>query len=384
MADSFVVLDCETTGLGKHDRVVEIAAVVLEGPKLEIVDEFDTLVNPERDTGPVHIHGVTASMVELAPTFSEIAGALADVLHDRVVVAHNLNFDTRMLGYEFSRIEGDFDFGAGVCTLRATNKALPAACEHFSIRSEGEYHRALTDARATAQLLRAAVSSPAGDACRFDLLTAPAITTVRREFVGEEDCGFLCRSLGSMSYPTDDNAEAEYLNMLDWCLDDAVITSEEWAEMTGLANELGLSGQETDELHERYFHALVTNAERDGIITKAENATLSMVANALHISDLVVIPEITEAPAMPDLEKGMGVCFTGSVVVDGEQLKREALEAIADKSGLRPLGSVTKKHCDLLVAADVSSASGKAATARKFGIPVVSVADFLEAASELD
>ena len=39
---------------------------------------------------------------------------------------------------------------------------------------------------------------------------------------------------------------------------------------------------------------------------------------------------------------------------------------------------MTKKNCDLLVAADASSSSGKARKARDYGIPVVSVAAFVE------
>jgi len=45
--------------------------------------------------------------------------------------------------------------------------------------------------------------------------------------------------------------------------------------------------------------------------------------------------------------------------------------------GLAVVDTVTKKHCDLLVGADASSQSGKAAKARKFGVPVVEVRHFL-------
>ena len=51
--NSFVVIDCETTGLGRHDRIVEIAALTLDPKTWELVDEYDTLINPERDLGPV-------------------------------------------------------------------------------------------------------------------------------------------------------------------------------------------------------------------------------------------------------------------------------------------------------------------------------------------
>ena len=89
--------------LGRHDRIVEIAALTLDPKTWEPVDEYDTLINPERDLGPVGLHGITASMVESAPVFSEVAAALAGRIHHAILVAHNLSFDSRMLAYEFAR-----------------------------------------------------------------------------------------------------------------------------------------------------------------------------------------------------------------------------------------------------------------------------------------
>ena len=70
----YAIVDCETTGFGKHDRIVEVAAVVVDGTSGAVVDEYDTLVNPQRDTGPVGVHGVTASMVEAAPGSTRLLG----------------------------------------------------------------------------------------------------------------------------------------------------------------------------------------------------------------------------------------------------------------------------------------------------------------------
>jgi DNA polymerase-3 subunit epsilon len=50
----------------------------------------------------------------------------------------------------------------------------------------------------------------------------------------------------------------------------------------------------------------------------------------------------------------------------------------AEKLGLIPTQSVTKKNCDVLVAQDKASMSGKAKKARDFGIPVISVDDFFQ------
>jgi DNA polymerase III epsilon subunit-like protein len=72
----FAVVDVETTGLYNSDRVVEVAVVTITADG-RVVDEWDTLINPQRDVGPTHIHRITPSMVSAAPTFEEIAVALA-------------------------------------------------------------------------------------------------------------------------------------------------------------------------------------------------------------------------------------------------------------------------------------------------------------------
>ena len=61
--ESLVVIDVETTGFGTNDRLVEIAAVTLDPDSLETVDEYDTLINPERDVGPTHVHGIQVAVV---------------------------------------------------------------------------------------------------------------------------------------------------------------------------------------------------------------------------------------------------------------------------------------------------------------------------------
>lgn len=72
-----VVVDVETTGFGAHDRIVEIAVITLDPETWETEDEYDTLINPQRDVGPTGVHGVTAGMVELAPVFAEVLGPVS-------------------------------------------------------------------------------------------------------------------------------------------------------------------------------------------------------------------------------------------------------------------------------------------------------------------
>jgi DNA polymerase-3 subunit epsilon len=62
---------------------------------------------------------------------------------------------------------------------------------------------------------------------------------------------------------------------------------------------------------------------------------------------------------------------------EGIAIEREILDRLAAQAGLQPVNTVTKKSCDLLVASDSSTTSGKARKARDYGIPVIDVLTFL-------
>ena len=375
------VIDCETTGLGKHDRIVEIAVVVLDPNAWETTDEFDTLINPERDVGPVGVHGITATMVEAAPVFSEVAFALSRRLHGSILVAHNLAFDARMLRQEFERLGIDCDLGAGLCTLRATREKLIAACQRHSIRLDSQ-HRALADARATAKLAKKVLDDEPGF-----LPTAPAavghvhrthgIRTLRRESL---DAGVsdMARVVSRSRYPSSDEKLLQYLDALDWVLDDCHIDEQESAAIAELAASLGISNQQREQAHRAYLQSMIAAVKRDGIVTENEHALVTRIADNLGIKDLP-LPEVTDLPTGSGFRADMRVCFTGSAVIQGIPITRDYLEMTAAQAGMQPVRSVTKKKCDVLVAADSSSQSGKARKARNYGIPVASVEEFLSA-----
>ncbi|MEX2421227.1 MAG: exonuclease domain-containing protein, partial [Actinomycetota bacterium] len=78
---------------------MEVAIVRLTGDSTE---EYVTLVNPLRDVGPSHIHGLTADDVAAAPMFTEIVGDVLELLDGAVLVAHNLRYDRDFLSAEMS------------------------------------------------------------------------------------------------------------------------------------------------------------------------------------------------------------------------------------------------------------------------------------------
>lgn len=383
MADRFAVIDVETTGLGRLDRLVEVAVVTLDVQTGSTLDEYDSLVNPLRDIGPAHVHGVTSSMVSTAPTFEEVAAALAVRIDGAVLVAHNLSFDTRMLIQEYERLGASLVAGEGICTLRLSGQRLNLACTDYGI-SIGQHHRALADARATAELLRRLIQDPDIDhPAELTGLSVPLNPrTLRREATNSGmDAGPLDRIVARARYPSADLAVIAYLDVLDWVLDDLAITSAEQAELDACAEEFGLTGQDITRAHKQYLDNLVVAAQRDGVITSEEHALLTTVADLLNLDTPSGLSRSPQSTA-PSLVPGLAVCFTGSAVVDGAPVQRADLERLAESAGLRPVPSITKKT-ELLVAADPSSMSGKAKKARQYGIAIMSIEEFIKQCKHL-
>ena len=376
MPSRIVVFDTETTGLGKFDRVVEVAAITIDLLTGEIVDEFDTLINPQRDIGPVSIHGITASMVETAPTFEEIAVALGRRLTGAALVGHNLSFDVRMLKQEYARLNVPFEPGNGYCTLRATGMKLATACSEHGV-SMLEYHRAYSDAVATALLLQRidpdiSGCSPARVATR-GLPHLPR--TTKRPNGGGSERSRVSRitDAGSMSFLVD--AEMAYLDALDHMLDDHVLSASERQQMNELANYFGLTAHETTALHRKYVGLVLDAAQRDGSISLAEHELLTTLCRSLGVDD-AHIPDPDHHLTDVHLPANGVICFTGEAVVGGKSFTRPEIEAIAVRNGFRPVSSVTNS-CQLLVASDPSSMSGKTRQARRNQVPIMGVVDFV-------
>lgn len=378
-SDRVVVIDVETTGLYNADRVLEIAVVTLNGAGV-VVDEFDTLVNPGRDVGPTWIHQVTASMVADAPTFDEVAHHVAARIDGAICVAHNLPFDRRMIGNELERAGIEIEWGVGLDTLTATGCKLGVACVDYGV-SLDDAHRALADARATANLLLAVSHT-------FDHVCAPAtarpllVTPIRvltRD--GRADAPAPAPYLADLARGVHASIDvAPYVDLLDAAVADLRLTAEERAELAGLAMELGLDDLRVRRAHREFLDGLVDAALEDEVVTDDEYDQLCRAAALLDV-DLDVIARRVDgyrtSRGALDLTSGLEVCFTGSATdPDGREIERDELEAIATARGLVPKRSVTK-GCGLLVAADPTTQSGKADKARKFGVPIGSLDSFL-------
>lgn len=380
-ADRIAVIDVETTGLYRTDRVVEIAIVTMDATTGTVIDEFDTLVNPLRDPGPTWIHGVTATMLIDAPPFEDIAHHVAARLHDAVVVGHNLRFDTRMVSNEFERAAIKVDWGIGLDTLRATGCKLGVACTEYGISLDGA-HRALHDARATGQLLLAVADAYSGTC--LPVSAAPLHHTAPRRVLtrnGFADVVLDVPYLADLARGVHADADvAAYVTLLDRAVADLRLSTDERAELSALAGELGLDDRCRHRAHREFLEGLIDAALEDSIVTDTELDQLLRVAALLDLDADVVSRRISRYRAVQDtitLEPGLHVCFTGAAVDElGNPVDRATiLEPQARDRGLVPKDSCTKS-CGLLIAADTASQSAKITAAHRFGIPVATLNDY--------
>ncbi len=157
----YAILDIETTG-GKYNEegITEIAIYRFDGHN--IVDQFISLVNPEREIQPFveKLTGINNKMLRNAPKFHEIAKRIIEITDDCVLVAHNSSFDYRILRTEFRRLGYDYK-KLTLCTVELSKKLIPDQ-ESYSLgklcRSLGipvsNRHRAEGDTIATVKLFK--------------------------------------------------------------------------------------------------------------------------------------------------------------------------------------------------------------------------------------
>jgi ATP-dependent DNA helicase DinG len=156
MSEILVAIDLEFTGLDPANaEIIEIGAAKFQGG--EIVDTFSTLVDPgtaipQRVTDITHI---TDADVRGAPSPRDAVKALVDFVGDAPLVGHNIESDMRFLRkYEALTSNATIDTYelAAFLLPTAMRYNLNALMQAVGISSDGQYHRALTDAAATGKL----------------------------------------------------------------------------------------------------------------------------------------------------------------------------------------------------------------------------------------
>ncbi|MBS9774190.1 MAG: DNA polymerase III subunit epsilon [Tenacibaculum sp.] len=157
----YAILDIETTG-GKFNEegITEIAIYKFDGHT--IVDQFISLVNPEKQIQDfvVKLTGINNKMLQNAPKFYEVAKRIIEITSNCTLVAHNANFDYRILRTEYKRLGFSFVKNT-LCTVELSKKLIPEQpsyslgklCKNLGIPITNR-HRASGDALASVQLFK--------------------------------------------------------------------------------------------------------------------------------------------------------------------------------------------------------------------------------------
>lgn len=159
------VFDTETTGLDprKGHRVVEIAAVRIEGGRILEETPFSTFVNPERDIPweAKQVNHITDEDVRNAPTIMTVLPEFLAFAQGSVLVAQNAQFDMNFLACEKEFCWGYVELPECLCTMRLSQSLFPTAFRHnldimserFQLPLPENRHRALPDVIQTAKIL---------------------------------------------------------------------------------------------------------------------------------------------------------------------------------------------------------------------------------------
>lgn len=171
---TFCAFDTETTGLkAESERVIEIGAVKFD--KNGTIEEFGTLIDPERRISPVitEITNITNEMLKGMPKASEAIPSFLEFSKDCILVAHNAPFDLRFVNCELMRLDRPTLTNPTIDTLKFTKWAFPTAChwnQPFLAEMLGieikQAHRAKDDARVCMELFLKTLESPKSNRSR--------------------------------------------------------------------------------------------------------------------------------------------------------------------------------------------------------------------------
>jgi DNA polymerase-3 subunit epsilon len=167
-ATTFTVVDLETTGgSSSADGITEIGAVKVCGG--EVLGEFQTLVHPGQPISPFVsvLTGITDSMVGGAPSIAAVLPAFLDFAHGSVLVAHNAPFDVGFLKAAALEHHHPWPAFAVVDTAVLARRVLTrdevpncklSTLAGFFRAATTPNHRALSDARATVDVLHGLIA----------------------------------------------------------------------------------------------------------------------------------------------------------------------------------------------------------------------------------
>ena len=157
--DEFIVFDIETTGLSPINcKITEIGAVKVKCG--EVIEVYNTFVNPGVPIPPeiVELTSITDEMVADARKIDEVLPEFLSFVGNRLLIAHNANFDVSFIRAAAKELEIPFEnaYLDTVGLSRFLNKDLKShkldvLAKHYQL-GDFNHHRACDDAEVLARI----------------------------------------------------------------------------------------------------------------------------------------------------------------------------------------------------------------------------------------
>jgi len=151
---TFICLDCETTGLeASTDRMIEIAVCLFTFSGIS--ESFETLIDPEIliPEVTIAIHHITDDMVKGKPKAADVLRKVLEMVGSHIIVGHGIKMDIAFISEECkrARIPCKIHENPLIDTLRMARlygqspvNSLERLRQHFNVADEGA-HRAMSD-----------------------------------------------------------------------------------------------------------------------------------------------------------------------------------------------------------------------------------------------
>ena len=335
-------------GTRDRPRPIELAVAFEDGTAIS------TLVNPQRDiTDARTAYGISTADVLLAPSLAEAWAIIGHAIAGCTPVGIDVDRTLGLIDFEMKRLGTvvPMAFGVEVGGGRGAGGRSP--------------HRT---ALAQAQEAMARFGADAAD---LDSMALASVSPFEEPDPEQESLGYVVTRDATTPTPS-----LSHLPGLAALLE---ISRPVGAALLGDGERARLDVGDED------WHRAARPLIADQLRHAAARVQLPgvLLPRLREVEDLLGEEIVQDAPddggASLDevLAPSSGICFTGTTIgPDGREWSREEMHALAVDRGLRPVNTVTKTRCDVLVVAELGTQSRKAQNAHQWGKPVIAAEEF--------
>lgn len=371
-------VDLETTGL--YTNRCGILEICITDPN---DNTFSTLVDVGQPI-PAHItdiNGIDRDMIAGKPMFSEIAQQVYDLIKDKTIVGHNIEFDLKFLFHEFISAGIQPKPLKYICTCNAERKKRGCSgnklyeCLLRRGISIEQKHRAHEDVILLKQLFDFQMKERTKlDVAVFDhnkykqiLLREPELVFPQKP---PKRTTHTLRMFDGWGTKTDTATISLFNQLIEEACQDRIFDSDEMRKLSdiGIAKKVAIQQLKTA------LSDLVKHYYKDKNISWDEYKDLEEIAKLFGLNSSGYFPIIKDV--VPELRV---VCFTNDLTVKGQIVDRyETLFPWAVCNGFLPSDTVTKQTDMVVNCGAKNSVTGKITKAQSYGIEVTHMSDFMK------